>query len=480
MGGGQLHVFFFPMMAHGHMIPTLDMAKLFAAAGVKSTIITTPLNAHHFAKSLQRVTQLGLDMGILTVDFPTAAAGLPEGCENVDQIPSDDMLPNFFSALNMLRDPLERLLDELRPNCLVADMFFPWATEAAAKFGIPRLVFHGTSFFALCAMENMRLHKPQRQVSSDDEPFLVPNLPHQIKLTKMQLSYSDRQDVESDFSKMLKRMNETELASYGAIFNSFYELEPDYANHYRDVLGRRAWHVGPVSLCNRGIEDKAQRGKIASIDEHECLKWLDSKKPNSVIYVCFGSIADLAASQLFEIAMGLEASGQQFIWVVRRPKNEEEEERESWLPEGFEERMRERGLIIRGWAPQVLILDHEASGGFLTNCGWNSTLEGVSAGVPMVTWPVFAEQFYNEKLVTEVLRVGVSVGAREWKMMGSGGVGRELVAAAVRRIVVGEEAEKMRRRARALKDKAKKAVEEGGSSYSDLNGLIQELSSYNA
>ncbi|XP_057488096.1 scopoletin glucosyltransferase-like [Actinidia eriantha] len=480
MGSGQLHVFFFPMMAQGHMIPTLDMAKLFAAAGVKSTIITTPLNAHHFTKSLQRVTQLGLDMGILTVDFPAVAAGLPEGCENADQIPSDDMLPNFFRATNMLRDPLERLLDELRPNCLVADMFFPWATEAAAKFGIPRLVFHGMSLFALCAMENVRLHKPQRQVSSDDEPFLVPNLPHQIKLTKMQLSDSDRQDVETDFSKMKRRIGESELTSYGVIVNSFYELEPDYANHYRDVLGRRAWNVGPVSLCNRGIDDKAQRGKIASIDEHECLKWLDSKKPNSVIYVCFGSMADFAASQLFEIAMGLEASGQQFIWVVRRPKNEEEEERESWLPEGFEERMRERGLIIRGWAPQVLILGHEAIGGFVTHCGWNSTLEGVSSGVPMVTWPVFAEQFYNEKLVTEVLRVGVSVGARQWKRTGGGGVGREEVAAAVQRIVVGEEAEEMRRRARALKDKAKKAVEEGGSSYSDLNVLIQELSSYKA
>ncbi|XP_057465240.1 scopoletin glucosyltransferase-like [Actinidia eriantha] len=482
MGGGQLHVFFFPMMAHGHMIPTLDMAKLFAGAGVKSTIITTPLNAQHFEKSVQRVTQLlGHDMGIRTVDFPAADAGLPEGCESVDQIPSDDMIPNFFRATAMLRDPLERLLDELRPNCLVADMFFPWATDAAAKFGIPRLVFHGTSFFALCASESMRLYKPQRQASSDDEPFLVPNLPHQIKLTKMQLSESDRQDVETDLSKLLKRIKETELTSYGVVVNSFYELEPDYANHYRGVLGRRAWHVGPVSLCNRGIEDKVQRGKIASIDEHECLKWLDSKKPNSVIYVCFGSVADFAASQLFEIAMGLEASGQQFIWVVRRPKNEEGE-REDWLPEGFEERMRERGLIIRGWAPQVLILDHEAIGGFVTHCGWNSTLEGISAGVPMVTWPVFAEQFYNEKLVTEVLRVGVSVGVLQWKRTGGGGsgVGREGVAAAVRRIVLGEEAVEMRRRARALKDKAKKAVEEGGSSYSDLNGLIQELRSYQA
>jgi hypothetical protein len=102
-----------------------------------------------------------------------------------------------------------------------------------------------------------------------------------------------------------------------------------------------------------------------------------------------------------EIAMGLEASGQQFIWVVRKGKNEEKKDREDWgVPKGFEKRMEGKGVIINGWAPQVLTLDHEAVGGFVTHCGWNSTLEGITAGVPMVTWPVFAELFYNEKLCT--------------------------------------------------------------------------------
>ncbi|XVE93402.1 hypothetical protein REPUB_Repub01dG0189000 [Reevesia pubescens] len=110
--------------------------------------------------------------------------------------------------------------------------------------------------------------------------------------------------------------------------------------------------------------------------------------------------------------MALEASEQQFIWVVRRQKNNEEEE--DWLLEGFEKRMEGKGVIIRGWAPQVLILDHEAVGRFVTHCGWNSTLEGVSAGVPMVTWPVFADQFYNEKLLTQVLKIGVDVGVQQY------------------------------------------------------------------
>ncbi|KAL7206480.1 hypothetical protein ACSBR2_019237 [Camellia fascicularis] len=179
------------------------------------------------------------------------------------------------------------------------------------------------------------------------------------------------------------------------------------------------------------------------------------------------------------MAIGLEASGQQFIWVVRKSKNEADENDEKWLPKGFEERIGERGLIIRGWAPQLLILDHESVGGFVNHCGWNSTLEGVSAGVPMVTWPVFAEQFYNEKLVIEILRIGVGLGALKWKKkIASGGIGREAIAKAVNQVMVGEEVEEMRSRAMELKDFAKKAIEEGGSSFSDLNYLIEELSSY--
>ncbi|KAH7835863.1 hypothetical protein Vadar_030621 [Vaccinium darrowii] len=473
----QLHVFFFPMMAHGHMIPILDIAKLFATRGVKSTIITTPLNAHCFTKSVERINQLGFQMGIITIKFPAVAAGLPEGCENADQVTSDDMLPIFFKAVTMLQEPVERILDEIRPDCLVADFFFPWAAEAAAKFGIPRLVFHGTSFFALCASENLRLYKPQREVSSDDEPFSVPDLPHQIKLTKMQLPERERNESETDFSRLRIRMKESELASYGVIANTFYELEPEYADYYRNVLKRKVWNIGPVSLCNLEVEDKAQRGKEATIGEQECLKWLDSKESDSVIYICFGSMAKFDDSQLYEIAMGLESSGQQFIWVVRRQKSEEE--KEEWLPEGFEERVKNKGLIIRGWAPQVLILDHEAVGGFVTHCGWNSTLEGISAGVPMVTWPVFAEQFFNEKLVTEILRIGVSVGNLKWSRTASG-VKREEIGKAVRRVMVGEEAAEMRTKARGFKEMAKKVVEEGGSSYTNLNDLICELNSYRA
>ena len=110
------------------------------------------------------------------------------------------------------------------------------------------------------------------------------------------------------------------MKSYGVVVNSFYELEKAYADCYSNDLGKKAWHIGPVSLCNRDTEAKAHRGKEASIDEHECLKWLGTKKPNSVVYVCFGSITNFPDSQLRDIAMGNEASGQQFIWVISKSK----------------------------------------------------------------------------------------------------------------------------------------------------------------
>ena len=473
----QLHIFFLPFPGPGHIIPTLDMARLFAARGVRATIVTTPLNAPHISKTITKHKTPAVKIGIRTIKFPCAEAGLPEGCENTDFVTSPDMIPPFIKATTMLQEPLEQLLLEEHPDCLIAGMFFPWATESAAKFGIPRLVFHGTGVFSLCAAECVRLYQPQKEVSSDSEPFLIPNLPGEIKLTRMILPDHVKSDEENDLARLIKACRESESKSFGVIVNSFQELEPVYADYFCKVIGRKSWHIGPVSLCNRENEEKAQRGKEAAIDEHECLKWLDSKKPNSVIYVCFGSLSNFTESQLKEIAMGLEASGKNFIWVVRRKAKEEEDEEELWLPEGFEKRMEGKGLIIRGWAPQVLILDHEAVGAFVTHCGWNSTLEGISAGKPMVTWPVAAEQFYNEMLVTDILKIGVRVGVKKLVTMVGDSVSKDAVEKAVNRIMEGEETEEIRKRAKDIAQLARKAVEEGGSSCSDLNALIEELES---
>ncbi|KAF5444356.1 hypothetical protein F2P56_036841 [Juglans regia] len=470
-----LHIFFFPFMAQGHTIPVVDIARQYASRGVKATIVTTPFNVPLFSKTIDKIKSLGIEIGVLTIKFPAKEVGLPEGCESAHLV-VPEMRQKFIKASNMLEQPLEQLLQKHRPDCLVSDLFFPWSNDVASRCGIPRLVFHGTCFFSLCASESVISYEPYKKVSSDSEPFVIPTLPDEIKLTKKQLPDFVTSSVETEFGKLFKALKEADRKSFGVIVNSFYELETAYADHYRKVLGRKAWHIGPVSLCNKDAEEKALRGsKEAFTDQHESLKWLDSRQPNSVVYVCFGSVANFSDSQLMEIAMGLEASGQQFIWVVKKGMNSGG--KEEWLPEGFEKRMQDKGLIIRDWAPQVLILDHEAVGGFVTHCGWNSTLEGVAAGVTMVTWPVSAEQFYNEKLVTQILKIGVAVGVQQWIRVVGDSIKKEAIEKAVRQIMVGEEAEEMRRRAKALAEMARIAVDEGGSSYSDLNASIEELKS---
>ncbi|XVF67533.1 hypothetical protein PTKIN_Ptkin10aG0128800 [Pterospermum kingtungense] len=471
----QLHVMFFPVFAHGHLIPTVDMGRLFARRGVKVTIVTTPLNANLFAKTIQRERDLGFEISTYIIKFPSAEAGLPEGIENVSSITTQEMRFKFRKACSLFQQPIEQLLEELQPNCLVADMMFTWATDAANKFGIPRLVFHGSNCFAMSIVDSILRYVPFKNVASDFELFDVPGLPDRIQMARTQLPDHLKEEGENESKKMWNEAMKSEQTSYGVILNSFYELEPAYKEHYSKTMGRRTWHVGPVSLCNKNNEDKAERGNVASIDRNECLRWLDSKEPNSVLYICFGSSFKSSADQLNEIAKGLEASGKSFIWVVGKANNEDKEE---WLPEGFEERIEGKGLIIRGWAPQVLILDHEAVGGFMTHCGWNSTLESITAGVPMVTWPLFAEQFCNERLVVDVLKIGVSIGAKQWNRWADDTkfkVTMEDIERAVSRVMVSEEAERMRNRVGELKDMARRAVEEGGSSYSDLNALLDEL-----
>jgi hypothetical protein len=453
------------------------MAKIFASKGVKATIVTTPLNKPIISNAIaQSKNHSSYNIDIQTIKFPCVEGGLPEGCENVNAIPSPPLVPTFFNATKLLQKPFEELLLQQKPHCIIADMFFPWATDSAAKFGIPRIVLHGTSFFSLCAGQCMKQYEPHKNVSSDMELFEIPNLPGNIKLTRLQLPciFTIDDPITQHIAKLFAEIRESEVRSYGVIVNSFYELESVYADYYREVLGTKAWHIGPISIHNRIKVEKltSYRGNETSIDKHYCLKWLDTKKINSVVYLCFGSTTSFLNSQLKEIAMGLEASGHNFIWVVNK-KNEDEEKCKF---ERFEKKMKGKGLIIRGWCPQRLILEHKSIGAFVTHCGWNSTIEAVTVGVPMITWPVGAEQFYNEKLVTDVLKIGVPVGVKKWVGVIGDSVHWSAAEKAVKRVMEGQEAEEMRNKVKLLAQMAKKAVEEGGSSSSQLNAFIEELS----
>ena len=133
----------------------------------------------------------------------------------------------------------------------MADETFAWATEVARKLGIPRLVFHGTSYFTLSVFDSLLRYEPQKNVTSDYELFEVPGIPDKIKMTRLQQPDELRDRVDDEIKKLMYQALESEITSYGVIMNSFQELEPAYVEHYRKVMGRKAWSIGPLSICNR-------------------------------------------------------------------------------------------------------------------------------------------------------------------------------------------------------------------------------------
>jgi UDP:flavonoid glycosyltransferase YjiC (YdhE family) len=283
-----------------------------------------------------------------------------------------------------------------------------------------------------------------------------------------------RAQVNEEAIAHLPLFRAAEAQSCAVVFNSVSALEADFAAYYQSQLAgmtpKKVFLVGPTRAA---VSPPPPR------ERDPILQWLDGRDTGSVVYVCFGSTCPLGESQLRELAAGLRASGRPFVWAIPTPPRRDGDgctERE--------ERASSHGMVVAGrWAPQAKILAHRAVGGFLTHCGWNSVLEAVSAGVPLATWPLRAEQFLNEVFLVEVLRVGVRVRevARESDLEAV--VTADAVARAVGRLMGGdgrdEEAVAARRaRSRELGAAARAAVAEGGSSGDDWARLVYELKAF--
>ncbi|XP_027352560.1 soyasapogenol B glucuronide galactosyltransferase-like [Abrus precatorius] len=478
----QLHVIFVPYPTPGHMIPMVDTARLFVKHGVSVTIITTHANALTFQKVIDSDFSCGYPIRTQLLPFPGAQVGLPDGVENIKDGTSLEMLGKLARGISLLQDQIELLFHDLQPDCIVTDMCYPWTVESAAKLGIPRIYFYSSSYFSNCASHFIRKHRPHESLESDTEKFTIPGFPQTIEMTPLQLAEWIRTKTPS--TVYFNSIFESEIRSYGTLSNSFHELESDYEQIHKSTMGIKTWSIGPVSAWgNKGDEQKDNRGhKMDLVEEPEWLNWLNSKQNESVLYVSFGSLTRLPHAQIVELAHGLENSCHNFIWVIRKRDGDESNE-ESFLQK-FEQRMKEskKGFIIWNWAPQLLILDHPAIGGIVTHCGWNSILESLNVGLPMITWPMFAEQFYNEKLIVDVLKIGVPVGVKEnkfWTSMGEEAMVRreEIVKAVVLLMENSQESKEMRRSARKLGDAAKRTIGEGGHSYNNLIQLIDELKS---
>ncbi|RVW95045.1 UDP-glycosyltransferase 88F4 [Vitis vinifera] len=183
--------------------------------------------------------------------------------------------------------------------------------------------------------------------------------------------------------------------------------------------------IGPL-IADTGEDESNSSGNKT---RHGCLSWLDTQPSQSVVFLCFGSKGTFSPAQMKEIANGLERSGKRFLWVVKNPPSTDKSKRIAvtadvdlnvLMPEGFLERTKDRGMVVKSWAPQVAVLNHPSVGGFVTHCGWNSVLEAVVAGVPMVAWPLYAEQHLNKAALVEVMKMAIGVEQMDEDMFVSG------------------------------------------------------------
>nr|QPZ56408.1 anthocyanin 3'-O-beta-glucosyltransferase 1 [Curcuma alismatifolia] len=473
----DLQILFLPFLSPGHIIPMVDLARLFAGRGIKATVVTTTGNVPLVKPTVDLANtdaSLRHPIQLLPLRLPCSEAGIPEGYENLADFPESDPddFFRFIAATERLEPSFSLVLKTHRPDCVVVDFFYPWATRVAQDASVPSLLFNGSNFFSSAVIKIVQDGELKQGDLETERLIEVPGIPQKIRLKLSNLPYNVLHP--NQFSH---RMAESLHRIHGTVVNSFYELERDYVDRAPNSRDVRFWFVGPVSLQNRDMDTKMVRGSgdAASGSADHFLSWLETKRPRSVLYVCFGSMAWFTATQLREIARGLEASDRPFIWVVRNAGETSE-----WLPEGFESRVvgGGKGMLVQGWAPQLLILNHEAVGGFVTHCGWNSCLEAIAAGVPVITWPLFAEQFLNEELLVNVHKMGISIGvlsscdkAEERTVVN----GEQLKAAVDELMGSGEEAEERRKRARELGQTARRAMEEGGSSHEAMTCLIDEL-----
>ncbi|KAJ4960866.1 hypothetical protein NE237_020776 [Protea cynaroides] len=363
-------------------------------------------------------------------------------------------------------------------RALIIDMFCTPALDVGASLNIPTYYFFTSgavflSFFLYFPI----IHSTTTESFRDlDSHFHFPGIPpvHARDFPKPSL---DRADMAyQGFLNNAMRLPE----SKGILVNTFEALEPQPLKAISDGLcipngpTPPVYCIGPLITDRKGTNGAGGGNTSASID---CLTWLDTQPSRSVVFLCFGSLGLFSAEQLTEIAIGLEKSGQRFLWVVRNPPTEDkswrnlappEPDLDALLPKGFLDRTKDRGLVVKQWASQVDVLNKESVGGFVSHCGWNSTLEAICAGVPMVAWPLYAEQRLNRLFLVEQVKLALPMDESE-----GGFVSAAVVEHRVKELMESEEGKAIRERTLAMRDAARAAMAEGGSSRVELARLAE-------
>ncbi|KAG6741373.1 hypothetical protein POTOM_054607 [Populus tomentosa] len=443
------HVVVIPYPVQGHINPMIQFSKRLASKGLQVTLVIFS------SQTLSMPASLG------SVKVVTISDSSDTGSSSIA-----DLLKQFQATVTQ---KLSQLVVELgissgHPvSCLVYDSFMPWVLEIARQLGLI-----GASFFTQsCAVSSVyyQIHEGQLKIPLEKFPVSVPGLP---PLDADELP-SFVHDMESEYSSILTVVVDQFLDFRGAdwvFVNSFNTLEEEVVNWLASQ--RSIKPIGPMIpsvYLDRQLEDDTEYGlSLFKPALDGCMQWLDSKETGSVVYVSFGTLAALGEEQMAEIAWGLRRSDCYFLWVVR-------ESEEKKLPCNFVEGSSEKGLIVT-WSPQLEVLAHKSVGCFMTHCGWNSTLEALSLGVPMVAVPQWTDQPTNAKYIADVWRVGVRVKANE-----KGIVTKEELEKCIREVMEGERGSEVRRNSEKWKKLAKAAMGEGGSSDNNIAEFAAKLAS---
>ncbi|CAI0473531.1 unnamed protein product [Linum tenue] len=471
--GNRPHAALLASPGMGHLIPVLELGKrLVTHHDIHVTIFVVATDAATTDSLLKSCPATITNLSIV----PLPAVDVSGHVEPSDHIVTKLLammrhsIPNLRSAISAMPTP---------PTALVVDIFGTGVFPLADELGMLKYAFDTTTawFLATAVYGSSAEDAVARHIGSKT-PLEVPGC-RPVRFDDTLDSYHAIGDrVYRDF----QRVGAEFTTADGILVNTWEEMEGKTLDALRDrkamkdLVRAPVYPVGPLVRPSPPLE---------TTEPNDAVLWLDQQPDRSVIYVSFGSGGTLPLAQLVELAWGLELSGQRFVWVVRPPPVEDDDvsatffslgngsqggPHHGYLPEGFLSRTRDRGLVVPMWAPQAEILAHPAVSGFLSHCGWNSTLESITNGVPMVAWPLYAEQKLNAALLTDELQVAVRPESDSAGSM----VRREEIEKLVRRVMVAEEEEE---RVAGLKESGERALSRKlkGSSYSALAQVAREL-----
>ncbi|KAI5665076.1 hypothetical protein M9H77_24399 [Catharanthus roseus] len=357
---------------------------------------------------------------------------------------------------------------------IIVDMFCTNMIDVANEFRVPTYLFYTTTAAMLglvLHLQSLRDDFAQNLADYKDSisELSIPSYKNPVPVNILPSIVFDKGESSNVFLNHAKRYREMK----GIIINTFLDLE-SYAleNLTEDETLPPVYAVGPI-LNVKGSHNQDNEVEVI-------LEWLDLQPNSSVVFLCFGSRGYFDKEQVKEIAYALEHSGYRFLWSLRQPPSPgkvatEFGNLEELLPEGFFQRSAEIGKVI-GWAPQVQVLSHPAVGGFVSHCGWNSTLESIWFGVPMATWPLYAEQQGNAFQLVKDLEMAVEIKIDYRKNFFASTediVKADEIEAGIRRLMDPEN--EVRNKVKEMKERSRVAIVEGGSSYTSMQWFIEDM-----